>query len=118
MRLPPLKDPLRYVGLFAFDFGEWVSVGYTAEEITVLLNSEQHKHGGAFRVHRADAEGRVELAGVSPYDLSGEEMMLFASSDSRRAGDGFSTLRRAAEKRPPPCSAKLELVEIPQLNML
>jgi hypothetical protein len=41
MELPKLQKPDRYVGLYVFDFGGQVSVGFTAEEVAELLESEK-----------------------------------------------------------------------------
>ncbi len=42
MKLPPLAQPERYVGLFVYDFKTHVSVGYTAVEIRYLRPFRQH----------------------------------------------------------------------------
>ena len=116
MKLPALTDPQRYVGLYAFDFGDWVSVGYTAPEIDLLLADKTHGSGQAFRIHRVDEQGRIELAGVSARDLTGDDIMLFACSDAEIAAEMFSQLRKLAAERQLPCSTQLNLVDIADLD--
>ena len=116
MKLPPLKDPQRYVGLFAFDFGEWVSVGYTAEEVAILLASEEYAGGKAFQVYRVDDHGNVELIGVTGRELEAEEIIIFARASADRAGDDFGELRRLATAQPPPCNLRLELTDLPEVD--
>jgi hypothetical protein len=112
MKLPPISDPWRYEGLFVFDFGEWVSVGYTAEEVAVLLESKEHRNGAAYRVYRVNAQGGMELIAVRGGELYGEEMMLFASRDSLEAQAGFSSLKEAAQQSPIGCAARIEMIDV------
>ena len=41
MKLPKLERPDRYQGLYVFDFGDHAGVGFTAEEVAELLDSEK-----------------------------------------------------------------------------
>ena len=50
MELPKLVSPESYAGLYVFDFDGQVAVGYTADEIAVLLESERHADGKAYRL--------------------------------------------------------------------
>jgi hypothetical protein len=116
MKLPPLHEPNRYVGLYVYDFGDHASVGYTAEEIEILLTSDAHRGGKAYRIYRIDDRGQVELQGVSAGQLCGEDILVFACRDKNRAADEFSALSKLAGRQPPPCSARLELVDLPDLD--
>ncbi len=116
MKLPFVPDPQKYAGLFAFDFGEWVSIGYTAEEIRILLAAPEYASGQAYRIHRVDENGRFELAGVRERDLAGEDMMIFARTDADRAADDFRDLRKMAAANPPPATIRVELVDLPDLD--
>ena len=64
MRLPRLDNPQRYAGLFVVDFGETCSVGYTAEEVALLMESEAHADAKVYRIHNAYPDGTMELKGV------------------------------------------------------
>jgi len=61
MRLPELESPEKYGGLYVFDFGEQVAVGYTADEIAVLLESQRYADGKAYRIHRAMPDGTIAV---------------------------------------------------------
>ena len=63
MNIPRVNQPERYAGLFIYDFGDHVSVGYTAEEIDVLTRSELHKSGSAYQIYRVTDGGAMELRG-------------------------------------------------------
>jgi hypothetical protein len=116
MKIPFLQHPERYAGLFVYDFGAWVSVGYTADEIGVLAASPEYGRGQAFQIHRVDEQGRMELVGVSERDIVGDDIMVFASRESGRAGEDFAALRRGADAEPAPCSARIELADVAELQ--
>ncbi len=111
MKLPRLDDPARYQGLYVFDFGEWVSVGYTAREIAMLLESERFRAGKVYRLHRAWPDGRMELAGVARERFLMESAMLFWRSDRDTADRDFDEIASAARRVPPPCRAYLHLAD-------
>ena len=74
MKLPELQNPEKYAGLYVFDFGgDQVAVGYTADEVAVLLESEKYQEGKVYRIHRALPDGTFELAGVSRRRFEAEE---------------------------------------------
>ncbi len=64
MKLPKLQKPERYVGLYIFDFGEHTGVGFTAQEVAELLESEKYKNGKVYKIHKAYPDGKLELKGV------------------------------------------------------
>ena len=117
MKMPPLKNPQRYIGLYAFDFGDWVSAGYTAEEVDMLLGSSEYKNGQAYRIYRVDSQDRVELVGISPNDLLGESMMLFASTGEDQARRDYDSLFELARQRPLMCSVEMVLTELSEGEM-
>ncbi len=101
-RLPALRDPQRYVGLYIFDFGEHVSVGYTAEEIEHLLSEPRYADGQVYRIQRARLDGTVELRGVSPETWSRTTGMVFWFADEAEARSGLAVLLESpAALRPP-----------------
>lgn len=113
MKLPRLDEPQRYQGLYIFDFGEWTAVGYTAEEIATLLDSEQYRDGKVYRIHRAWPDGRMELRGVSPERFHLESGMFFYREDTQTAQSDYIQLTRLAGLVPPPCRAYVQLAELP-----
>lgn len=113
MKLPRLDEPQHYQGLYIFDFGEWTAVGYTAEEIAVLLDSECYREGKVYRIHRAWPDGRIELRGVSPERFHLESGLLFHRRDAEAARADHDNLARLAQTTPPPCRAYVQLAEFP-----
>ncbi len=112
MKLPALSSPEWYSGLYVFDFGHQVAVGYTADEIAVLLESERFADGKVYRIHRALPDGTLELKGVAPATFQREDGFLFYRADSAAAAADFRTLAERADGTPPPCRAKVHLARI------
>lgn len=112
MRLPPLNNPEKYVGLYVFDFGDHVSVGYTGAEITMLLQSEQFGTGRAYRIHRVQPDGRIELVGVSARTFSQQDGLFFLRSGLDAARTDYDALAALADRELPPCHLRMELAEI------
>lgn len=111
MRLPRVDEPQRYQGLYVYDFGEWTALGYTAEEIAVLLEAEAYQGGKVYKIHRASPDGRMELRGVSRERFLFESGMFFHRSGLDAARADFATLHDAGQKRRPPCRAYLQLAD-------
>lgn len=111
MKLPAVENPERYRGLYVFDFGEWTAVGYTADEIEALLESEKYRGGAVYRIHRAYPDGRMELRGVAPQRFHFESGMFFRRAELADARRDFDALLAAAERQPPPSRAYVHLAE-------
>ena len=112
MRLPELESPEKYTGLYVFDFGDQAAVGYTAEEIAVLLESRQYANGKVYRIHRALPDGTMELQGVGPEKFHCEDGVLFYRGGLSEARADFEELNRLATDAPPPCRMKAQLAKI------
>jgi hypothetical protein len=111
MRLPALENSPGYCGLYVYDFGEWTAVGYTAEEIAVLLESQAYAGGKVYRIQRIQRDGSMELRGVSAERFRLESGMFFWRSSRESAEGDFNELFLAAQRTPPPCRAALQLAE-------
>jgi len=109
LELPRIDAPHEYVGLYIYDFGDWRSVGYTAEEVAMLLESEQYRGGAVYRIHSVRPDGRFELRSVSTERFALESGLMFCSSALDQARADFAALRAAAERTPPPCRAFAQL---------
>ena len=109
MKLPELQKPEKYVGLYIFDFGDHVGVGFTAEEVAELLESEKYRDGKVYRIHRAYPDGRLELKGVPAQTFQLEAGMFFYSGDLETARRDFKEMVNLAVKSSPPCRAKVHL---------
>ncbi len=110
MKLPELEKPERYTGLYIFDFGDQAGVGFTAEEVAELLESERYREGKVYKIHRAYPDGRLEIRGVPAQTFQLESGMLFYSAKRQQAQDDFKRLIAAAVVAQPPCRAKVHLV--------
>ncbi len=101
-RLPALSNPVRYTGLYIFDFGDHVSVGYTLEEIEYLLNESEYSQCKVYKIHRAHSDGTLEICGVSRMDWSRMGGLVLWFSQEEAARLAFDKLFELASKTPPP----------------
>ncbi|UCG46955.1 MAG: hypothetical protein JSU94_15830 [Phycisphaerales bacterium] len=111
MELPELQKPDKYVGLYVFDFGDHAGVGFTAEEVAELLESERFAHGKVYKIHRAYPDGRLELKGAPAETFQLEAGMFFYSQDLEAARGDFKRLTDLAVSSAPPCRAKVHLAK-------
>jgi hypothetical protein len=111
MKLPKLQKPEKYVGLYIFDFGDYTGVGFTAQEIAELFESEKYKNCKAYKIHRAYPDGRLELKGARAEIFQLEAGMFFYSSDVETARRDFKELVNLAVKTSPPSRAKVQLAK-------
>jgi hypothetical protein len=111
MKLPELRKPEKYAGLYIFDFGDHVGVGFTAEEVAELLESEKYKDGKVYKIHRAYPDGKLELKGVTAATFALEAGMFFYSIDLDAGRRDFKALVNLAVRSAPPCRAKVHLAK-------
>lgn len=113
MKLPELECPEKYAGLYVFDFGDdQTVVGYTADEIAILLESEQYPDGKVYRIHRALPDGTMELQGIARERFLAEEGMFFHRRELEPARRDFERLDELARQAPPPCRVKVHLATL------
>jgi len=111
MKLPKLQNSEKYVGLYIFDFGDHSAVGFTAEEVAELLESEKYKHAKAYKIHRAYPDGRLELKGVRPETFQLETGLFFYSNDLETTRRDFKKLVNLAVETAPPYRTKVHLAK-------
>jgi len=111
MKLPKIEKPEKYVGLYIFDFGNHVGVGFTAQEVAELLESEKYKHGKVYKIHKAYPDGKLELKGVPAQTFQLETGMFFYCHDLETARQDFKKLVNLAVRISPPCRAKVHLAK-------
>jgi len=111
MKLPELQNSQKYIGLYVFDFGDHTGVGFTAEEVAELLESEKYKHGKVYKIHRAYPDGKLELKGIPAQTFQLEAGMFFYSQDEQTARTDFKQLVGLAVKTAPPSRAKVHLAK-------
>ncbi len=116
MKLPPIRDARRYVGLYVYDFGTHVSVGYTAAEIRTLRESQDHRGGAAYEIYRATEAGGFELRGARDERLSAREAICFLRQDGGSARRDFEWLRNAAADSPVPVRVEMYLAELQEFS--
>lgn len=111
MKLSELKNSENYVGLYVFDFGEQVSVGFTTQEVAELFESEKYKDCKAYKIHKAYPDGKLELKGVPANTFQLEMAMVFYSVDGETAKKDFDSLVSLAVQSSPPCRSKVHLAQ-------
>ncbi|MBN1795314.1 MAG: hypothetical protein JW804_01445 [Sedimentisphaerales bacterium] len=111
MDIPKLEKAVRYVGLYVVDFGEHSGVGFTAQEVAELLESEKYKDVQVYKIHKAYPDGRIELKGIPAQTFQLETGMFFYSADEETAKDDFKRLSAIAVSSAPPCRAKVHLAK-------
>jgi len=109
-RLPKLVDPEKYGGLYIFDFGDHVAVGYTAEEIEFILAEPAYSGGTVYKICRASPDGTLEIRGVDPLNWGQSTGRAFWFADEVEAVRAYEKLMGYAEAILPPGEFNLVLV--------
>ena len=91
MKLPEIKNPDKYVDLYVVDFGDRSGVGFTADEVAQLLESEKFKDVKVYRIYNAYPDGRMELKGVPNEIFQLEAGMFFYEFDETIAQGDFKS---------------------------
>ena len=112
MKLPKLQNTERYKGLYIVDFGDHCGVGFYAEEVAELLESEQFRDIHVYKVHNAWPDGKMELNGVNNKTFELESGMLFYASDEETARRDYQRLLKCTEQADPPARAKVHLARL------
>lgn len=108
MQLPKPDNPGKYVGLYVVDFGDQCALGYTAEEVSILLESERFADAKVFKIHHAKPNGQLELRGLSRQRFHQESGMFFHCLDEQSSKADFQKLLSWSHENPSPCRAKLQ----------
>ncbi|MHC4844106.1 MAG: hypothetical protein ACYTEE_09930 [Planctomycetota bacterium] len=114
MKLPELQNSVKYVGLYVVDFGEHTGVGFTAQEVAELLESEKYRNCKIYKIHRAYPDGKIEIKGVPAQTFQLEAGMFFYSKDFETAQADFKSLVKLGIESVPPCRAKVHLTKYSQ----
>ena len=109
MKLPEVKNADKYTGLFVVDFGDHCGVGFVAEEVAELLESEQFADVQIYQVHRANPDGTMELKGVNKETFQLEAGMFFYAADETTARNDYQRLLAWSDKQLPPGRCKVQL---------
>lgn len=111
MKLPEIKNTDKYVDLYIVDFGSHSGIGFTADEVAELLESEKFKNIKVYRIYRAYPDGKMELKSVPNEIFQLEAGMFFYGTDEKIARDDFKKLVKAAVENSPPAKAKVHLAK-------
>ena len=111
MQLPEIKNTQRYIGLYVVDFGDSCSVGFTADEVAELLDSEKFQNIKAYKIHNAKPDGTMELKGVTPQTFQLETGMFFEAYTKDIATADYKKLVDLAITITPPGRAKVHLAK-------
>ena len=111
MKLPKLQKPDSYVGLYIVDFGDNTGVGFTAQEVAELFESERFGHCKAYKIHKAYPDGRLELKGVQKETFQLETGMFFFSADIDTARSDYKRLVKLGIETDVPCKATVQLAQ-------
>jgi hypothetical protein len=112
MKLPRMEKPDKYVGLYVVDFGDTTGVGFTADEVAELLESERFKDCKVYKIHKAYPDGRLELKGVRRDVFQLEAGMLFYSANNETARADYKRLVKLGIETDVPCRAKINLAKL------
>ena len=118
MKLPEIKNADQYTGLFVVDFGDHCGVGFTAEEVAELLESEQFADVQVYQVHRANPDGTIELAGVNKGTFQLEVGMFFHANDAETAQDDYQRLLAWSDAQSPPARCKVQLADADNAHLV
>lgn len=111
MQLPEIKNADRYTGFYVVDFGDRCGVGFTAEEVAALLESEKFKDIKVYKIYNAYPDGRMELKGVPNEIFQLEAGMFFYEFDQIVAEADFKSLISSAVSSDVPGRAKVHLAK-------
>ncbi len=109
MKLPKLQKPDRYIGLYVVDFGDSAGVGFTAQEVAELFESERFSNCKAYKIHKAYPDGRLELKGIPKETFQLETGMFFYSDNIKAASDDYKRIIKLGIETNLPCKAKVQL---------
>jgi hypothetical protein len=112
MNIPQIENASKYTGLYVVDFGETTSVGFTANEVAELLESEKFSDIKVYKIHGAYPDGKMELKGVPSGIFQLEMGMFFYAGVEKTSEKEYSNLLALAEATLPPCRAKVELAKV------
>jgi hypothetical protein len=110
MKLPKLQKPDSYVGLYIVDFGDNTAVGFTAQEVAELFESDKYCNCKAYKIHKAYPDGQLELKGIQKETFQLESGLFFFSADIITARNDYKRLVKLGIETDVPCKATVHLV--------
>jgi hypothetical protein len=86
-------------------------VGFIAQEVAEILESEKYKDCKVYKIHNAYPDGRLELKGVRNEIFQLESGLFFYEDNHLAAKGDFKTLVSIAVQSALPCRAKVQLAK-------
>lgn len=105
-------DSHRLIGRFVVEYAGSRDTGLTADVIIERLADPEWGALGIYKIHRVDAEGRLELVGVEDEDFDDSGALLLTAVDVKDARAGYERLIEFARSSPPPCKAQLHMARV------
>lgn len=112
MKIPPVRHPTRYAGLYVYDFGDRVSVGFTGNEVRMLRQTPAYRAGTAFEIYRVNEHGGFELRGATEDRLGTLEALCFLRDHGADARRDYDTLVALAERAPVGANVEVVLAKV------
>jgi hypothetical protein len=113
VNLPRTNNPQAYTGSYVLDLDGHVAMGYSAEQVAVILQSERFAGAVIYKIVRAYPDGRMEIHGVDRSRFRAEDGLFFHHAQLEPARADFELLKGAARQLPPPCRAVWQLAKRP-----
>jgi hypothetical protein len=88
-------------------------MGFSAEQVAIILESDRYPDAHVYKVVRAYPDGRMEIRGVDRSRFQLEDGLFFVRASLDAAKTDFETLHEAAGRTPPPCRATWYLAKNP-----
>ena len=112
MKLDKIQNSQRYVGLYIVDFDDHNAIGYTADEVAMLLESERYSNIKIYKIYNAQPDGTIELKAMPTELFQIEKGMFFHSSTEDQANKDFKNLQNIAISHTPPTRAIAKLAKV------
>jgi len=106
------QNPQNLIGRFVVEYAGYKDTGLTADVVIERLNDPEWDALGIYKIHRVDAEGRLELVGVEDEDFDDNGVFLLTATDVKDARAGYERLIEFARSSPPPCKAELHMARV------
>ncbi|AQT67392.1 hypothetical protein STSP2_00536 [Anaerohalosphaera lusitana] len=112
MKLAHVENPTKYKGLYIIDYGDHSSIGYTADEVAQILESEQYANVKVYKIRRAYPDGQMELKGVPAETFHLEMGMFFYAHNEKIARKQYDRLIEDTQTHPAPARAVVQLAKL------
>ncbi|MBN2563909.1 MAG: hypothetical protein JXQ75_23590 [Phycisphaerae bacterium] len=110
-------DVTPLVGRFVVKCRGQTMTGLAAHEVVAILDSPDGGDAAVYRIHRVEADGRMELVGVSKRLFQTQDCFIFPRNQAEDARADFEAVRSAAAEAPPPCAIEVQLAKVARMAL-